>query len=181
MTPEEKIRDFKKKYGVRIKETIKRVTRIAGEKAMKDLIKRTKEGKGTDGKLKPLRAKTIAYRRKWSRFLANDTSPAKSNLTATGQMLDALFLRVVGDRFFIKVNSKNRGESLGGSAVTEIKKTSKAGKVSSVGYESKLTNDQVRKYTEDAGREFLKLSDSEKEELRQFVLEQFKLELRDLL
>ena len=70
-------------------------------------------------------ASTIAFRRRWAAFLAEDTSPAKSNLTATGQLLEALYYRVVGNRFFVKVNSKNRDEGLGGEELVSVKVTKK--------------------------------------------------------
>lgn len=181
MTPEEKIRDFKVKYAKRIKETLNDVAKIAAEKTMNDVIARTKSGIGSNGQLKALSAKYIGFRRRWSAFLAKDTSPAKSNLTATGQLLEALYYRVVGTRFFIKVNTKKRSEGLGGEKLVTITKTNKKGKKKVVGYESSLNNDQVRKYTEDAGREFLALSEKEKEDLRKFTAEQLKIMLSDIL
>jgi hypothetical protein len=181
MTPEEQIKKFKDKYGVRIKKELNRIAQIAAEKTMNDVIARTKRGNGTDGQLNKLSGKYIGFRRRWSAFLAKDTSPAKSNLTATGQLLNALYYRVVGPRFFIKVNTKKRSEGLGGEKLVEIKKTDKKGKTKTVGYESSLSNDQVRKYTEDAGREFLALSDKEKDDLRKFVAEQLKIALGDIL
>jgi hypothetical protein len=182
MTPEEKIRDFKKKYADRLKKALNETTKIAAEKTMNDVIARTKEGKGTNGPLKPLSGKYIAFRRRWQSFLANDTSPAKSNLTATGQLLEALYYRVVGPRFFIKVNTKNRDQGLGGETLIESKKTNKKGKTTTT-YQSSLTNDQVRDYVENGKvkREFLALSDKEKEDLRKFVAEQLKLALSDIL
>ncbi len=197
-TPAEQIKAFKEKYGVRLKKTIKYVTKKTGDKALEDLKRRTKEGTGTEGKLKQLSGDYIAFRRRWEAFLAKDTSPAKSNLTATGQMLDALYLRVVADKFFIKVNTKNRDEALGGENLVEVKKdTFKTvkkknffGKVKktktktgtkTVGFQSKLTNDDVRKYTEEAGREFLKLSDEETRQLKEFALSEFKIALSDIL
>jgi hypothetical protein len=181
MTPEEQIKKFKDKYGVRIKKELNRIAQIAAEKTMNDVIARTKRGNGTDGQLKKLSGKYIGFRRRWSAFLAKDTSPAKSNLTATGQLLNALYYRVVGPRFFIKVNTKKRSEGLGGEKLVSITKTDKKGKTKTVGYESSLSNDQVRKYTEDAGREFLALSDKEKDDLRKFVAEQLKIALGDIL
>ena len=181
MTPEEKIRDFKKKYAQRVKTTLNEVAKIAAEKTMSDVIARTKAGYGTDRQLEKLSGKYIGFRRRWSAFLAKDTSPAKSNLTATGQLLNALYFRVVGPRFFIKVNTKKRSEGLGGEKLVSITKTNKKGKTKTVGYESSLSNDEVRKFTEDAGREFLALSDKEKDDLRMFVADQLRLALSDIL
>lgn len=163
MKPDEQIAKIKHKYSKQIKEALREVTRIGAEKAMNDVIKITKQGIGSDGaKLKELKASTIAFRRRWSAFLAKDTSPAKSNLTATGQLLDALYFRTVGSRFFIKVNTKTRGDDLGG-------------------YDRGLTNDQVRQYVEEAGREFLKLSDKEKQDLTEFIRKEFENRLSDLI
>ena len=181
MTPEEQIKKFKDAYGARIKKTLNYVAKIAAEKTMNDVIARTKQGNGTDGQLEKLSGKYIGFRRRWSAFLAKDTSPAKSNLTATGQLLNALYFRVVGSRFFIKVNTKKRSEGLGGEKLVSITKTNKKGKTKTVGYESSLSNDDVRKFTEDAGREFLELSEKEKEDLRMFVADQLRLALSDIL
>ena len=180
MKPEEQIKKFKEKYGVRINKTLKQVATLAAEKTIEDIKRRTKEGYGTDGKLKELSKDYVEFRKRWSAFLADDTSPGKSNLTATGQLLEALYYRVVGPRFFIKVNSKNRSEGLGGEKLEEITKTSKKGKVTKT-YQSRLTNDQIREYTEKAGREFLALSEKEKDDLRKFVKEQFEMMLSDIL
>lgn len=182
MTPEEQIKAFKEKYGVRVKKTLNEVAKIAAEKTMNDVIKRTKEGKGTKGTLDSLSKGYIDFRTRWEAFLSEDTSPSKSNLTATGQLLQALYYRFVGPRFFIKVNTKNRDQGLGGTdKLIEIKKTNKKGKTKTVGYKSHLNNDQVREYTEKAGREFLALSDKEKEDLRKFVADQLKMMLSDIL
>lgn len=176
MTPQEKIKKFKEKYGRQIKIALNVATQKAAEKTLNDVIKRTKSGVGTNGNLKSLSPSYIEFRKRWSSFLASDTSPGKSNLTATGQLLEALYYRVVGNRFFIKVNSKQRDEGLGGE---ELVKT----QVSKKKYEmkSKLTNEQVREYVEDAGREFLKLSDEEKKQLEKFTADILRQSLKDIL
>jgi hypothetical protein len=180
MKPEEQIKKFKRKYGALVDKATKEVAKIAAEKTLKDIKERTKKGIGTDGELKSLSKDYIEFRKRWKAFLAEDTSPDKSNLTATGQLLDALYYRVVGARFFIKVNSKNRSEGLGGEQLEEVVKTSKKGKVTKT-YQSRLTNDQIREYTEKAGREFLALSEKEKDDLRKFVKDELKMMLRDIL
>jgi len=176
MTPQEKIKKFKEKYGVEIKKALKLATEQAAKSTMEKVIKRTKAGIGTEGDLKELSTSYIEFRKRWSSFLAKDTSPSKSNLTATGQLLEALYYRVVGTRFFIKVNSKNRDEGLGGEELVKVQVTKKKSE-----YKSKLTNDQVRQFTEDAGREFLKLSDEEKKELEKFTADILKKSLSSVL
>lgn len=176
MTPQEKIRKFKEKYGAQVKKALNEATQKAAEKTLNDVIKRTKSGLGTNGKLEKLSPSYIEFRKRWKAFLASDTTPGKSNLTATGQLLEALFYRVVGNRFFIKVNSKQRDEGLGGE---ELVKT----QVSKKKYEmkSKLTNEQVRKFVEDAGREFLQLNDKEKKDLEKFTADILRQSLREVL
>jgi len=176
MTPQEKIRKFKEKYKAEIKKGLNEATKKAAERTLKEVVKRTKAGLGTNGQLKALEASTIAFRRRWAAFLAEDTSPAKSNLTATGQLLEALYYRVVGSRFFIKVNSKNRDEGLGGEELISVKVTKKKSEM-----KSRLTNEDVRKFVEDAGREFLALNDQEKAELEKFTANVLKESLKSIL
>lgn len=189
MTPEEKIRQFKEKYGKRIKEITKEVTKDTGEMAYDLLYLRTKAGEGTNGPLKALSPSYVDFRKRWSAFLADDTSPSESNLTATGQLLDALFLRVVADKFFIKVNSKNREEGLGGENLEEVKRDVYKGKgkdrkkvgEKTTGYQSRLTNDQVRKFVEDAGRVFLEFNEDEKRQIREYAADLFREKLADII
>lgn len=181
MTPEEQIKKFKDKYGVRIKKTLNELAKIAGERTMDAVYLRTKAGLGSDGKdLKKLSPSYKKFRERWSAFLDESTNSGTSNLTATGQLLDAMYLRIVGSRFFIKVNTKKRSEGLGGeNLVTKTTKT-KSGKTKST-YESKYTNDQIRQFQEEAGREFLKLSDDERAELEKFCKEWLTEALSDIL
>jgi hypothetical protein len=189
MKPEDKIRKYKEKYSERLKKTTKLVTQQAGQFAFDLLIIRTKSGFGTNGILDDLSINYVEFRKRWSAFLADDTSPETSNLTATGQLLDALFLRVVANKFLIKVNTKKRQEGLGGEALEEVKKATYTGKGENrkktgekvTGFQSKLTNDQVRKFSEDAGRVFLEFNEQEKQKVRQFAKELFKEYLSDII
>ena len=147
MTPDEKIRQIKNKYSGKLKIIQQKVAL----KLAKDLVEYIKlrtreEGDGTKGKLDPLSKKYIEYRAKKSNRLHPDTTPSKSNLTATGQMLDAL-----------------RGRAAGGKVTVDIKPNTRRKELS--GKRSGLNNNQVRQYVEDAGREFLKLSPEEKQEV----------------
>lgn len=147
MTPEEKIRQIKNKYSGKLR-IIQQKVALQLAKSLVDYIKlRTREeGDGTNGSLKSLSVKYIEQRTKKSNRLHPDTSPEKSNLTATGQMLDAL-----------------RGRAGGGKVTIDIKPTSRKKELN--GKKSGLNNNQVRQYVEDAGREFLKLSPQEKQEV----------------
>ena len=147
MTPDEKIRQIKNKYSGKLKIIQQKVAL----KLAKDLVEYIKlrtreEGDGTSGKLNPLSKKYIEQRAKKSNRLHPDTTPSKSNLTATGQMLDAL-----------------RGRAAGGKVTIDIKPTTRRKELN--GKRSGLNNNQVRQYVEDAGREFLKLSPEEKQEV----------------
>lgn len=164
MAASDKLKQLRNKI---IKTQAKRITEITKKSAaftMEMVIERTKSGMGTNGKLKALSGNYIGFRRRWESFLAEDTSPAKSNLTATGQLLDALYFRAVKDKFIIKINTKNRYEGLGGEATIDVNVTKKKKEA-----RSKLTNEEVRKFVEDAGREFLSLNDQEKEKLIKYT------------
>lgn len=183
MTPDEKIKKFREKANGRIK--------IAQQKAamelavyIVDVLKlRTRiEGEGTNGKLKPLADSYIKQRRGELSFftigkgdgrtkvtyepskspkLHPDTSPDTSNLTQTGQLLDAL-----------------RGRAGGGKVTIDIKKTKR--KPDMYGNKSDLTNEDVRKFVEEAGREFLKLSPDEKKEVIDLTTKIITEQLKDL-
>jgi hypothetical protein len=168
MTPEEKIRQFKAKYSGRLRIIQQKVALKLAQNLVDYIKLRTREeGDGTDGPLKPLsesykkqRAgelafftigkgdgrKIVSYKPNKKPELHPDTDPSKSNLTATGQMLDAL-----------------RGRAGGGKVTIDIKPTNRRKELS--GKRSGLNNNQVRQYVEDAGREFLKLSPDEKQEV----------------
>ena len=73
--------------GAQSARTMDRVAKRAA-KLIKD---RTRRGRGVDGrKLKRLKESTIKNRRRAKGKLSPKTSPEKSNLTFTGQMLDAI-------------------------------------------------------------------------------------------
>jgi hypothetical protein len=114
--------------------------------AIQEVIKlRTRqEGIGTNGKLKDLAQSTQLFRARNSKRLNQDTSPTKSNLTATGQLLDSINGEAQGDKVKISLKGKRKKE-LGGN-------------------KSQLSNDQVGEYVREGGREFLKLSPEEKQE-----------------
>jgi hypothetical protein len=126
-----------------------------------ELIKlRTRQaGEGVDGELDGLEKSTEAYRQRYSENLHPDTTPSTSNLTATGQLLDAI-----------------QGKNTGSKVKIDIKGGKRKGELS--GGKSKKTNKDVRKYVEDAGRKFLELSEAEKDEVielaRQIILDELR-------
>lgn len=72
-----------------------------GNEAKNQIVKRTRLGKGvkTPGgaaiKLLPLKDSTIDYRDNYDNNLSPYTRPPRSNLTATGQLLDSIAYRII--------------------------------------------------------------------------------------
>lgn len=155
---------LKKKVQVRIKIAQQKVARELAP-VIVDVVKlRTREeGIGTYGALKKLEDSTIEIRERYSSNLHPDTSPSKSNLTATGQLLDAL-----------------RGTASQGKVTVDIKPTSRKAELSGKKSKKTLTNNDVREYVEDNGREFLKLSDAENKEVRELATELMQEQFKDL-
>lgn len=180
MSASSKIGAIKRKYQVKI--------RIAQREAAKEIAQiivlfikmRTQgEGDGTNGKLKELSESYIEQRKGNLAFFTKDgkkipykptkkpklsgkTSPEKSNATATGQMIDAL-----------------KGFSKGNTATVIVKDSSRRKEL--MGGESGLNNNEVREFFESNGREFLKLSESEKSDLVDEATRIIKARLKDLL
>jgi hypothetical protein len=155
-----------------LKKKISGRIRIAQQKVARELapvivdvvrLRTREEGIGTDGPLKKLEDSTIETRERYSSNLHPDTSPSKSNLTATGQLLDAL-----------------RGIASQGKVTVDIKPTSRKAELSGKKSKKTLTNNDVREYVEDNGREFLKLSDAENKEVRELATELMQEQFKDL-
>jgi hypothetical protein len=152
-----------------LKQKIANRTRIAQAKAAKELSKiipdviklRTRqEGEDKNNRpLKNLEASTKEYRERYQDNLHPDTSPGTSNLTATGQLLDSIQGRSTGSKVSIEIKGGRRRGELSGS-------------------DSRITNKKLRKYVEDQGREFLQLSEAEREEAkdlaRQIILDEIR-------
>lgn len=128
--------------------------RIAIREAAKQLLKiipelikyRTRSGASATGSLKSLAESTKEYRKRYSSNLSSETSPGESNLTATGQLLDAIIGKATDNGLTFTINRKKRkGELSGGK--------------------SDLTNEEVRKYVEQS-REFLLMG---KEDLKEAI------------
>lgn len=155
--------ELKKRYRIAITtylnlSEIKRVADFSG-----DLIRRRtrlgygvkKEG-GTKGKLKELSDSYKARRRKKASELHSETTPARSNLTYTGQMLDSIYAqRVSLNEFVLSLRPYRK-------PVPTKKKNAK---------KRQLTNEQVAEFNEQKGRTFFNLSRSE--------LRQVEIELRE--
>lgn len=109
-----------------------------------------------------LKPSTKKYRKRYQDNLHPDTDPNTSNLTATGQMLDAI-----------------TGASKGAKVTVEIKNTKRKRELS--GSKSKLTNKEVQRHVENkAGREFLELSKQERIEATELATQIIKDELTKL-
>jgi hypothetical protein len=147
--------------------------RVATREAAKEIIQividvikiRTRlEGEGKGKAFDILEESTKAYRKKYESRLHPDTTPEKSNVTATGQMLDALTGKTSGSKVTIFIKNTKRKRELSGSRST-------------------LTNEQVRRYVEEEGkkREFLFLSDQDEKEVIEVATEIIRQNIRNLL
>jgi hypothetical protein len=155
-----------------LKQKIQNKTRIAQAKAAKELAKlipdvirlRTRqEGEDSSNRpLKRLEKSTQLYRERYQDNLHPDTDPRTSNLTATGQLLDAI-----------------QGKSTGSKVRVDIKAGRRRGELS--GSDSSITNKKLREYVEQSGREFLELSEAEREEAIELVKEIILQEIRGVI
>lgn len=154
---------LKKKLQVQLRLAQAKAAKALAE-AIPEVIKlRTRqEGEGVSGPLKDLEDSTIKYRERYADNLHPDTSPRTSNLTATGQLIDAI-----------------QGKSAGSKVKIDIKGGKRKGELS--GGKSKKTNKEVRKYVEDAGREFLELSKVERQEAEELAKEIILEEIRSVI
>lgn len=157
-----------KKYFGELKIRMKRAENKARKAGIDYLLKRvpefikdrTKAGEGVNQQLPALKPSTIKARGRAR--LASDTSPSESNLTMTGQLLNAIGGKSSGNSVKFRVNNKAR-------------------KATFKGDRKGVTNEQVRSYVEDLGFEFFGLSDSDLSQLKKEVLQIMKDEFeRDL-
>lgn len=120
-------------------------------KGLADQIrKRTRLGKGVDssGNLESiagLQESTIKARSRNRARLFGQTTPSRSHLTATGQLLDSIEGKSETNRIIIGLKDARRGE-LNGSA-------------------SKIGNKELEKFVRKGGRNFLQLANFEKSDL----------------
>lgn len=154
---------LKKKLQVKIRLAQAKAAKALAESIPEVIKLRTRqEGEGVSGPLKDLADSTIEYRQKYSDNLHPDTSARTSNLTATGQLIDAI-----------------QGKSAGSKVKIDIKGGKRKGELS--GGKSTKTNKEVRKYVEDAGREFLELSKVERQEAEELAKEIILEEIRSVI
>lgn len=154
-----------------LKKKLEVKTKLAQTKAAKELanvipevikLRTRQEGEGVKGPLKKLETSTINYRERYEDNLHPDTDPRTSNLTATGQLIDAI-----------------KGKSSGTKVKIDLKKGKRKRELS--GGRSTKTNQEVRKFVEEAGREFLELSKDEKKEATELAKEIILNELRKVI
>jgi len=155
-----------------IKIKLKIATREAIKKAAKEMavyimdvlkIRIRLEGKGVNGSLPPLTSEQYIKLRSKSPLLSSDTSPNESNLTATGQMIDAMSGKAVGSKVSIEIKNTKRKKELSGA-------------------KSKLTNKQLQKIIEEEiGIEFLELNKQEREEAIDLATQIIEREIKDAL
>jgi len=104
------VRNLRRGTGVA---TSKANMRLLGERCIQLIVRRTQQGFGvarTGGEevnLKSLSENYIAYRQKNRRKLDGTTTPRKSNLTFTGQMLRSMTVKQVTNSI-VKVGPNNR-------------------------------------------------------------------------
>ena len=119
---------------------------------------RTRNGLGLLGSLDGLSTSYVKFRERVKARLSKETSPNKSNLTATGQLLDAIIGEATGTIVKIFISPKPRKKELNPSA--------------------NATNREIRKYVEEGGREFLGLTANERRVIEKEAAEVIKTEIR---
>lgn len=98
-----------------------------GREAVRLIVKRTRLGYGVDrdlgakSRLKPLSARYVDWRQKNKRQLSGFTTPRRSNLTKTGQMLDSMtILETSKGRVVIGPSGARKGSRLSNQKVAEF-------------------------------------------------------------
>jgi hypothetical protein len=129
---------------------------------------RTRLGKGVkDGKatrLKALKSSTKKHRERYKGELSPETSPSRSGLTATGQMLESIagkISKATGSLRVIFLITGKRTKELSGSSPTS-------------------TNDDIARYAREKGRPFFNLTDSERNGIQRKVAQTIKKAVREL-
>lgn len=119
---------------------------------------RTRSGQGLLGSLDGLSTSYVKFRERVKARLSKETSPSKSNLTATGQLLNAIIGEATGTVVKIFISPKPRKKELNPSA--------------------NASNRDIRKYVEEGGREFLGLTANERRVIEEEAAEVIKTEIR---
>jgi len=158
-----KLKDLSNRLKVKIKLAQVKAARALAETIPEVIRIRTQqEGDGVNGQLKALESSTKKYRKRYKANLSSDTDPDRSNLTATGQLLNSI-----------------KGKNIGSKVVIEPGKSKRKGELS--GGKSRLTNKEVNKYVDENGREFLRLNKQETEEATNLAKDIIAEELRSVI
>lgn len=136
-----------------------------GKDVAKQIRTRTRLGKGVGNngrqeKLAPLKKTTKSLRRRYRSRLSNLTTPARSNLTATGAMLDSISSKLNGKT--IKIFIKNTVRRTLSGAISE-KTNSEIATFLEKGRPSGSKGGQM------SPRPFFKLTKSEENEIRRKI------------
>lgn len=134
-----------------------------GIEAKQQIVKRTRLGKGVrvDGgsvfNLKSLKKSTIDHRVRYGINLSQFTRSNKSNLTATGQLLDSIAHRIIGRGRYTAIElyfKENRRRELSGAA-------------------SKITHEKIHEYVSKT-RPFFNLAEFEIAKIKSIIINAFK-------
>lgn len=123
------------------------------EEVPKIIMRRTRLGKGVSlsgelEKLKPLSPEYIKMRKRLASDLSTLTTPKKSNLTASGQLLSSIQGTRQGTKFVFRFKESRAKTAFGGSSVT---------------------NSEIVGYQRKQGRRFFDLSKTERQGLERKV------------
>lgn len=134
---------------------------------LKKLAKSTKDQRAgkvrfitKDEIVRPIKSKT--YTRVTN--LSNKTTSSKSNLTATGQMLDSL-----------------KGKARNGQIIVDFETESRSGNIFNKSAPSKTRNSEIVEYQKDMGRIFLGLSVTEQRKLEKEIAKQVESDIKKAL
>lgn len=156
MSFESDLEAFKKKIDQALKKLTSNQNLTPIAKDTEEIIRRrTRLGKGVDQSggpnvaLKALATSTKASRKRKQKrgLLSEKTSPNKSNLTETAQLLDSLKGRAINQLIEVKPTGARKG--------------------------SKLSNSKVAAYQDSAGRKFLNLSKQDIKQLTAVMQDSF--------
>lgn len=118
-----------------------------GNKVIEFIKRRSRSGKGLNGQgFNDLSGPYIDYRQRYKNNLHETTTPRKSNITATGQMLDSMKAEGKAGQIVVNGPSGRRAKELDGK--------SRGG-----------NNKDVARYVTEQGREFFGLTTEEKSRL----------------
>ena len=122
------------------------ILRLAKKLVVEVIKKRSRAGRSqVGGDFDALSDKYMETRRRYKKNLSKHTSPSKSNVTATGQMIDAIFAAIDSSgRVSVDVKDTKRKKEL-------------------TGKRGRLTNQAVAALVETNGRLFLGLTEEEEE------------------